>query len=55
MILEIKDLSENEAKEYLERAVEQISKLVEEKQRLEKAIEKACIENNIQYIRGLVK
>lgn len=55
MIVDMKSLSKEELIEMNKRAIDQITKLVEEKQVLEEAIKKACLENNIQYIRGLVK
>lgn len=55
MIVEMKNLSKEDLIDINKKAIAQISKLVEEKQVLEDAIKKACFENNIQYVRGLVK
>lgn len=54
MIMNLEDFSKEELIKMNKRAIEQITELIDENQKLKKAIKKACFENNIQYIRGLV-
>lgn len=54
MIVDLKDLSKEELIEMNKKAIENITELIDENQKLKKAIFKADINNNIEYVRGLV-
>lgn len=55
MIVDLEDMSKEDLVFVAKQAIEQIRQLSDDKERLRKAIKKACEENNIKYIRGLVR
>lgn len=54
MIMNLEDFSKEELIKMNKKAIEKITELIDENQKLKKAIFRADINNNIEYVRGLV-